>query len=95
MRLAATKPLPVPSRANAEEQTKTNMKGTLKKVNGFDVILTGEVKTGKTNGKKYVAVQIITYPFKPIGKSKAQYGKPQWVRDELLKQNPAHPQQAL
>lgn len=64
--------------------TTTLPKGTLKRVNNIEVILTGETTFGKTNGKLYYAVQIISYPFKAMGKLKAQYGKIQWVREELL-----------
>jgi len=60
-------------------------KGTIKKVNNVEVILTGETTFGKATGKLFYAVQIISYPFKAMGKVKAQYGKPQWVREELLK----------
>lgn len=61
----------------------TQAKGQIKKCNGHDVILTGETAIGK-NGKTYYAVQIIAYPFKALGKPKSQYGRPQWVREELL-----------
>jgi hypothetical protein len=59
-------------------------RGTIKKVNNVEVILTGDTTFGKKTGKLFYAVQIISYPFKPMGKVKAQYGKPQWVREELL-----------